>query len=399
MKTLLEEFIADLNANIFFAEFAFAATELTVPGEGQVELADHLILIGEIGLAFQLKERNKDASSDPRAVKKWFENKVYKTAVRQLSTTRRLLVRFQGATLKNHRGHSVAVLAEDIDDIHGIVIYRAPNVQGYVAKRYYNSKSAGFVHFLSAADYLGLCRLLVTPTEISEYLAFRRVLLSKEDEYSSVPEQALLGQFIAEESDAKPSADFSRVTEGLIDDSDEWDLSFFTQQFGGKIVYREGDQSITSHYGILRQFARLSRAELRAFKQRLRLCIDAAASERQELPYRFACSRTSCGFVLIPLSDVTVEHARKILTALTLMCKHDFGVKVQVGLTIVRRSAAMDIEWAYLDSPISPNPKLDMFLKTDSPFRPTSDQIVERYSVQSKALDSVMPRATSRPLT
>ena len=397
MKTLLEDFIATLNANIFLAEFAFSATELTVPGEGQVEIADHLVLIGEIGLAFQLKERDHDASAAPADVIKWFANKVYKGAVKQLGSTRRLLRRFHGATLKNHRGHAVAVAPQDIDEIHGIVVYRAPEVSGYIAKRYHDSKSAGFVHFLSATDYLGVCRFLVTPAEISEYCSFRRGLLSAGSEYSDVPEQALVGQFIAEEPLANPSARFAHVLAGLVDDRDGWDFSFFTEQFGEKIAYREGDESVTSHYGILRQFARLSRSELRAFKDRLRLSTDAVLSERHELPYRFACPRTDCGFVLIPLTSVSAEEARRVLTVFTRVCKHDFGVIAQVGLTIVRQSASIDIEWAYIDGPNEPNPELDLKLRIDSPFRPTKSQRVERYFVNTDALEQATSRPTQRP--
>jgi hypothetical protein len=51
-QTLGEQFIARLNANVFFAEFAFASTHLRVEALGEVELADHLASLDDVGLIF-----------------------------------------------------------------------------------------------------------------------------------------------------------------------------------------------------------------------------------------------------------------------------------------------------------------------------------------------------------
>jgi len=57
-KGLLEEFVGELNANLFLREFAFSAMQLRIPGRGDIEIADHLILLDDLAIAAQLKERS-----------------------------------------------------------------------------------------------------------------------------------------------------------------------------------------------------------------------------------------------------------------------------------------------------------------------------------------------------
>jgi hypothetical protein len=51
-QTLLSAFVASLNANLFLREFSFARTCFTPPGGTEVELADHVVRVGDLLLFY-----------------------------------------------------------------------------------------------------------------------------------------------------------------------------------------------------------------------------------------------------------------------------------------------------------------------------------------------------------
>lgn len=387
-KNLLEDFVAQLNANVFFAEFAFSATELRVPDTGQqVELADHLVLLGDVGLLFQLKERDAAASQEPGALEAWFANKVRKQAVKQLRATRAMLDAFRGHLLRNQRGHEVPVQLHADAQTVAVVIYRSPADVVFRADRYCDSRSAGFVHILRDVDYFGVCQYLVTPAEVIEYLDFRRRALTGRDPSDpTISEAALVGQFIGGDLAAPPAKKYEHVLRAFRDDLDEWDISFLTANLGSRIAYREGDESETSHYRILAEFARLSRSELREFKKRLRLALEAVLHDRLELPYRLASPRTGCGFLILPVPSELHDSARQALHNYAIASKHEYQVERHVALSIIRRSPHVDIEWMYVHGPNGPNPELDALLARDYPFRRSVERPMPRYFLDADTM-------------
>jgi hypothetical protein len=385
--TLLEQFVASLNASVFLAEFAFSGSELSIPGLGTIEIADHLVLLDDLGILFQLKERDSSASTELNNVAKWFANKIRKKAVLQMRSTREHLRTYAGSTLRNQRGHDVPLSSLAPTTLHGVVIYRIPTVPGFVPERFYDSKSAGFIHFFRDTDYLSVCQLLVTPTEIADYLAFRRELLSKWPDAKGVSEAALVGQFIAANADVAPEAKYEGVLAALQHDAHSWDMSYIASKLGSKIAYREGDASETSHYRILAEFAKLGRSELREFKKRFDLALLAVRADRFELPYRFACPRTDCGFLILPMVTQDAKETRQALTNLSFVSKYVFDVSKHVSLSILYSPKIVDIEWMYLEGANEPNPLLDEKLKENFPFRATSGREMPRYFLDTEALN------------
>ena len=79
--------LAALNEWHFFREFTYSQTTFQ-PAPGQeVELADSLIWIGDLLLAFQLKEREAEPHATAETEKRWFERKVLRQATRQVRDT------------------------------------------------------------------------------------------------------------------------------------------------------------------------------------------------------------------------------------------------------------------------------------------------------------------------
>lgn len=388
-KNLLEDFVARLNANVFLREFAFSATELSIPGKGQVEVADHLVLLDKLGLVYQLKERDAAASKDLPELFAWFEDKVRRKAVKQLGSTYKLLQAFEGTTLTNERGHQVPVSTATISDLVGIVIYRAGRVVGFRPQRFYVSRNAGFVHFINDTDYFRVCRYLITPTEIVEYFQFRQNVLSLHQiDNSKISESALIGQYMAGNQDDVPDPKFERaLINAQVENTDDWELAFITENLGQQIAYRIGDSSETSHYRILAQLAQLSRAELRDFKLRLRLTLEAVRNDDFELPYRMAVPRLDCGFLIFPVPRNMQNKARTALQNFTLASKHDFQVTKHVGLSVCRRvKNTLDLEWMYVEEENQPDPDLDRMLTENYPFRKTHEKMQPRYFFDSDRL-------------
>ena len=107
-QTASEQFVGQLNANVFFAEFAFESSQLRVPGVGEVELADHLVILDNLGLIFQIKERSAKADDDAPSVAAWFAKKVRKAAVGQVADTKAMMRQFavlESRTSEGTRSH------------------------------------------------------------------------------------------------------------------------------------------------------------------------------------------------------------------------------------------------------------------------------------------------------
>jgi hypothetical protein len=384
-RGLLEQFVGELNANLFLREFAFSRTLLRVEGVGEIEIADHLILLDDLALAFQLKEREDGATKEPSETEKWFRNKVLKKAVQQIKDTKSLLAQHAGKTLVNDRGHHIEVPAALPKRFVNVVLYQAEDVPPSVANvRHYQSKTAGLIHVIPGVDYLGICQYLVTPVEIADYLEFRASVLTRHE--TNVSEAALVGQFLVDELSSVPAERYSRALTALKHDQTEWDISFLTANLARQITYTEGSESERAYYPIIAELAKLSRAELREFKSRLYQCVEAVREDRLELPYRFAVPRTGCGFVLVPVTQKLRPTARIALENFAMASKYELKMEKQVGAAVWKDGEYTDIMWLYAEGPNPYDPQLEEALKEKYPFRKTREKELPRYFFDSERL-------------
>jgi len=386
-NTLLEQFVARLNSNVFFGEFAFPSAHLKIPGRGEVELADHLVLLDDIGLIFQLKERDESAPSTAEALANWFKAKVRRKAVQQVGDTRRMLIEHAGAAIPNDRGEPVLLPLTPPSHVACVVVYAAPAHPSFQPPRFHVSKTAGFVHFIHADDYLGVCQALATPTEVLDYLTFReQAVPSIALAPAAVPEAALVGQFMGGDLSAVPNARFAGVIDALLDDRDDWDLSFLTAQLGSKIIFIEGSHADNSHHRILAELAKLSRSELGEIKARLRLTLEAVERDELRLPYRFTSPRTGCGFLLFPVTTALRSTYRIALNNYSIASKHEQALTKHISAAVMKHGSSIDIVWAFQAGPHRPNPDVDALLAANYPFRPLREAVKPRYRFDSDGL-------------
>jgi len=375
-----ENDIAKLNEHFFFQEFTFSKNQFSpIPGS-EVELADNLIWLDEMTIVFQLKERNVSGDSTVEAERKWFEKKVLGVATRQIRDTLTYLNSSHQIDVENHRGHRFLLISSNVSTVHKVVCYATVHElpDECSRKKFHISSTAGVIHLFSAHDYLGIVQTLLTPSELSEYLDFREELINRwGTDCESVPEQALVGQYLDGNSESPPSIDYLEHLNSLSARADEWDMSGIIKNFPDRITT---DNQPTEYYSIVAEMAKLKRNELRHFKLRFQLAMEKSREGKFALPYRMASLRTGCAFVFIPLDSEMAAQRQQGLVNLTIGCKYDLKMNKCIGVSFAPEDGGWYIvEWCFLESEWQPDAEIERWLKESNPFSPVNTEVIERY--------------------
>ncbi|MDA8118688.1 MAG: hypothetical protein M0Z85_01255 [Gammaproteobacteria bacterium] len=368
----LEETLANLNEWHFFREFVYSENTFSPTPQQELELADNLLWLGDILVAYQLKERMAPNEATQETERKWFENKVVGDATSQMRDTVRYLRENPTITLRNHRGHERRLVFKDIATFHRLVVYlpsqRLPPV--CLETKAHISKTEGLIHVIAAHDYLRIVRTLLTPTEFADYLSFRANVIEKwEKESRAVPEEALIGQYLSGEPVAIPSPDYIKYLLALDRDTQEWDISGIISNFSKRMVAESNSEQ---YYLIIGELACLCRNELKEFKRRFFGSLEEARSDRCTPPYGMVSSR-GCGFVFVPMTKELYQRREVGLQNLTEGYKYLHHLSKCIGVAIgdVRSDRSFVAHWCYLSSAWKQDGELDKALTENNPFRPT----------------------------
>lgn len=375
----LESHISQINENIFFKEFSFSRNEFSPHQESELEFADHVIWLDDLLITFQLKERDLSGVHTLETEITWFEKKVLGKATKQIRDTLRYLNTYEEINITNERGHVFNVVSGKISKRIHVVSYSPHDLlpEEYRSTKFHLSSTAGFIHMIPIYDYVGICQTLITPTEIGEYLEFRKEISMKhEDTVNALPEQALVGQFLYGVLDADPNIDFVRYLTAFNQVREEFDFSHILRIFEDRIVSAENPYE---YYQILKELAKLNRNELREVKFRFDLCIEKCRKNEFDLPYRVTFPRTGCGFVFI---IVLPEHISSTINALknfTYAHKYDQKLNKCIGTSFSRDGEYFDIGWCYIEEEWTQDSEMEQRLKEHSPFRTVKEEIKPRY--------------------
>lgn len=356
--------------------------------EREPDIADRVMLVGNIGFIFQLREREQKATSKVGDVEKWVAGQVARKGVRRIQSTRELLGNYVALSVVNQFGHRITVSAKDPHSLVGIVIYRVPpKTRAFRAARFKQNRNGGFVHILRDTDYFEICRHFVTPAELADYFSFRRdILLSWDSPSTAVSETALIGQYLLEDFSSPPSSSLERAARSHGGPT-ACEFSFVLDSLGAEIAaIEEEEEEDVEHddegnapmhndrYLILSELGLLGRYELRALKQQLRLSLEAVRANRFELPFRIASARTGCGFLTVPIMKEFHERGYHALQSLSIASKHELELDKQVGIGMWKNSEFVEIEWIFLAGKNVPDPRLDERLALSYPFRRASER-------------------------
>jgi len=373
--------LAALNEWHFFREFVFSQNTFRPAPAQEVELADNLVWLGDIFIAYQLKERELVVSSNSETERRWFKRKILGKATSQIRDTVRYLDDLKQIEVRNGRGHQFLVEIGSIQRLHKLIVYLPHNQLPADCKsvKHHRSRTAGLIHIIDGHDYLGIVRTLLTPAEVADYLAFREGIISRyPNEILSISEASMVGQYLSGELDAAPSAAFLEYVRRLEHHADEWDMSGIITKFTDRVTTGGGP---TDYYPIVRELALLKRNELREFKRRFQLSLDKARADEFARPYRMAVPRTGCGFVFIPVTKELLSRRQIGLTNLTLAHKYDQRLPKCVGVSIADDVKPwFSVEWCYVEQPWEQDSAMEEFLKDNNPFREVKQSMMPGYS-------------------
>ena len=376
-----EKEINRLNEDFFFKEFTYSATTFRPHPSKELELADGLVWLDEMLVVFQLKERRPMTPTSSEVEEKWFKKKIQSLATRQIRDSLHYLYDNKLIRLKNHRGDNFVLEMDSISSVHKVVCYHNPDLptrQGF-PRKFHQSSTAGTIHIVSSRDYLGIVRTVLTPHELSEFLSFREHLIERWGESVNViSEPALMGQYLAGDSSARPSPDYITVLEALEHNTETWDLSGIIKLFPDRVMNEE--DATVDYYSIVTELAKLKRNELKEFKTRFQISMDKCRSNAFALPYRMATPRTNCAFVFVPLTNDMLEHRQQALVNLTNACRYDLKMSKCLGASFSPDSKGWFlVEWCYLEAPWRYDREMDAALKHNNPFRKVETVELDRY--------------------
>jgi hypothetical protein len=374
-SSLLQEFTTQQNENAFLRAFSFSTTQLPVDSASDVELADRVVMMDEIGFIFQLMEREHKVASKAGDLEKWITNHVVRRGVKQIQNTRDLLKSYVSLSLVNNFGHRMSISPRDPDLLVSVIVYRVPQkTRAFRAARFKRNRNGGFVHILRDVDYFEIVHHFVTLAELMDYFGFRRdILINWDSAATAVSEAALIGQYLLEDYSSAPDERFERASRSRGGPT-ACEFSFVLDSLATTIASQEEVYADTDHYEALAELARLARYELRALKQQIRLALEAVRGNRFELPYRIASARTGAGFLVVPVTREFHDRASAALRSLSLASKYELDLERQVGIGMWRNSEFVDIEWIFLKGTNLPDPDLDERLAHNYPFRRASEQ-------------------------
>lgn len=213
-----------------------------------------------------------------------------------------------------------------------------------------------------------VCKFLITPTELDEYLKFReRIYLKHKNTITLYPEQYILGHFLNTDDESLIQEEYIETFSRLADDVQDFDVSGILNNFLEKIR-RDEQKKSTYYYSILAEIAILKRYELTEFKKRFRQIIEDVKSSNFSLPYRFTISRTGCGFVFIHLLQDKVDYWENALLKFTEIYKYKRQLNKCLGVLTYKKGEYYDINWIFIKSDWAYNKELAETVKNESEF-------------------------------
>lgn len=385
MATQSENIVAKISSNVFYKEFTFDKNDFS-PENGKKELADTVLWLGDLLFIIQVKERNPSEIKSEIEENKWFNNTVLKKAKNQISDSIEYLNKYTEIKIKNIRNHSIDISKANKIGINKIIIYMPNNSSISDENRsmkFCESKKSGNIHIFNIEDYLWLCKFLITPTELDEYLKFReRIYLKHKALITLYPEQYILGHFLNTQDESVIHEEYVETFSKLEEDVDDFEISGLLNNFLEKIRLK-AQKETKDYYFILTEIASLKRYELLEFKKRFRQIIDDVKSSNFSMPYRFTISRTGCGFVFIPLLKDKIEYMENALLNFTEIYKYKRQLNKCLGVLTYKTSDYFDINWAFSKGDWTYNEELEQAVKNEEEFYSAAEfKQVERYKLK-----------------
>jgi len=370
-----------INSNAFFKEFTYSQNKFKTAEMQELELADSFVWLDDFLFIYQVKERDDSSRSSSTG---WFKKTLLKTAVKQIKDSLEYLSSFDSIPITNERGHRIDVVKARGLKPHKIIIYDPGESfpEKLRFQKFYESSTGGLIHLFHAEDYFWLCKYLITPYEIDQYLRFR-LNLSKnhKDVLDSLPEQYVLGHYLETNNLNEINFAYIENVKNLEVNTTEFDIAFVIENFNNKIIENTDNQD---YYLILKELAKLNRSDLKQFKMRYLKAIEESKKDTPEIPYRITSLNSNCGFVFIPLPFKFKDHWKNALLNYTQAHKYDQGLSKCVGMIVTYDTTGKfhDINWTLVEYTWEFDPEAKKLIAEKFPLRKVKGVKDYRYQVK-----------------
>lgn len=175
-----EKLLSAFSEDYFFKELVLDDLWFSLPNSNRVELADLLINLGDVVVAIQLKERNEENQTENLEEEtKWLVDRG-KVAKKQVKQTLEHIASGNLPAFSNKREQSVRL--SPYATVIPLVVFENRCISEYPHLLWKHSESGMNINCMSFDDYCEMCRVLVTPMEIVEYLEYRRKIYEEHGE-------------------------------------------------------------------------------------------------------------------------------------------------------------------------------------------------------------------------
>lgn len=380
-----EEYVSQVNSNIFFQEFTFSKNKFCPPDietKSELELADNVVWLDDILFVYQIKGRNEEDIGDVADELKWYQKKILKKATKQIKDTVRYLSEFSQIFIENERGYKQNIAEAPRDRINKLVIFAPsptfPNEQRF--QKFYDSKTIGLIHLFHIEDYLWICKYLITPAEIAEYLGFREELYLKHQELmDNFPEQYVLGHFLATDDTEEIRPEYIENLKTFKQEYSNVELLAVIELFRENMTLFEKRED---YFHIVKEIAKLNRSEFHEFKKRFFLMLKKCQDDELRMPYRIVITRTGCGFVFVPLPKKFSGQWKTGLNNFTFAHKYEQKLDKCVGIVGFQsqlEDVSFEVFWFYAEFPWAFDAEMGKVLSEKFPFEKLKYKQLERY--------------------
>lgn len=175
--TLSESILSAFSQMYFFEEFVQDNLLFTNQNGCEEELADLLLNLGDVVIVIQIKEREEaNRTTDIIKEKNWFNNKM-RLAKKQTKNTIRVIKEGDLPLFPNKRGIGKAVRVDA--EIVPLVVFMNDSIRDYPHILEKHSEDGLTINCMSISDFQTMCKELISPAEIIDYLKYRCAFNSK----------------------------------------------------------------------------------------------------------------------------------------------------------------------------------------------------------------------------
>jgi hypothetical protein len=386
MKNKSENLISQINESVFYKEFTFDKNEFELTKGESKELADNILLLDEIKIIIQIKERNKDLAT--KSADKWFSNKILNKAKNQIKETVSFLKSNNKIPVFNRREQFVRIGKISNSELKKIIIYDIEEQlsEKYDNLKFYFSSQVGNIHIFNVEDYYWVCKYLITPAELNEYLIFReRFFLLYENLINEFPEQYLLSHFIETNTDFTIKKEYSKTLSKLKENPSEFDVWNLINNISEKALENSADLKSTNYHKIIKEICKLKRYELTEFKSRFEKCNNHIKSKERKFPLRFFSPRTDCGFVFLPLTREYSQNWGNMLAQLMELYMYRHKLTKCIGTVFFYQNRKKMIHFGYLNYEWEYNADFEKLVEKEIKLLGNSEKkILKRYNLKNE---------------